>query len=76
MGIEKGRIEGRLEDRQETTLSLLQQKFGALDEQIESRLRELTYEQLKQLTTVLLKLDSLDDLRNWLHQLNELPLQA
>ena len=72
MGIEKGRVEGRVE----ATTDLLQQKFGALDEQIESRLRELTYEQLKQLTTVLLKLNSLDELRNWLQQLNELPLQA
>ncbi len=76
MGIEQGRVEGRLEDRLETTTDLLQQKFGTLDENIESRLHELTYEQLKQLTTVLLQLDSLDDLRNWLQQLNELPLQA
>ncbi|MGH9844033.1 MAG: DUF4351 domain-containing protein [Blastocatellia bacterium] len=72
MGIEQGRVEGRLE----ATTDLLQQKFGALDENLASRLRELTYEQLKQLTGMLLKLDSLDDLRGWLQQLNELPLQA
>jgi hypothetical protein len=72
----KGRAEGRVEGRLETTMDLLQQKFGALDEKIESSLHELTYEQLKQLTGLLLKLDTLDQLRDWLRQMREPQPQA
>ena len=63
MGIEKGRME--------TVTELLQLKFGTLEEQITSGLHELTYEQLKQLTHLLLRFGSLDDLRVWLQQQRE-----
>ena len=71
-------IEGQtqLKERLETTTELLQQKFGALDEKVKSSLHELTYEQLKQLTGLLLKLDTLDQLRDWLRQMREPQPQA
>jgi hypothetical protein len=72
----QAQLKGQMEGRLETTTDLLQQKFGALDEKIKSSLHELTYEQLKQLTGLLLKLDSVDQLRDWLRQMREPQPQA
>ncbi|MGH9755707.1 MAG: DUF4351 domain-containing protein [Blastocatellia bacterium] len=70
MGIEQGRAEGRAEGWKqaslEITLSLLRQKFGAIDEKTEVSIGDLTQEQLRELTDRLLELESLDELRVWL----------
>jgi predicted RNA-binding protein len=66
MGIEQDQQQASLE----ITLSLLRQKFGALDKKTEARLRKLTYEQLRQLTDRLLQFGSLKELRAWLQTLS------
>jgi len=64
--IEQGRAEGWKQASLEIALSLLRQKFGAIDEKTEASIGDLTQEQLRQLTDTLLKLESLDELRVWL----------
>jgi predicted transposase YdaD len=70
IGIEKGRAAGRAEGWKQASLefalSLLRQKFGEIDEKTEASIDALTQEQLKRSTDRLLKLESLDELRDWL----------
>jgi len=61
-GIEQGRQEGSLT----ITLRQLQRRFGALEAETETRIRALSFEQIKQLSEALLDFNSLDDLAAWL----------
>jgi predicted transposase YdaD len=63
---QKGRAEGRLEEKLAITLRLLTRKFGTLDNTIADSVRSLKPAQLDSLTEDLLDFETLDDLQNWL----------
>ncbi|MDX2043373.1 MAG: DUF4351 domain-containing protein [Acidobacteriota bacterium] len=62
IGIRKGLLEGKVE----VTLLILSQRFGALDEAIDSHIRRLSLEHVEELSGQLLSFTSLTDLQSWL----------
>jgi hypothetical protein len=59
---ERGMMEGRIAERRETALRLLEARFGPPGPEVKKRLEALTPEQLQQLTLDLLKAQSLKEL--------------
>jgi hypothetical protein len=60
--IERAKAEGRIEERREMTLFLLNEKFGPMRSEIQQRIALLTLEQLQQLGSKLIKASSLKEL--------------
>ncbi len=56
---ERGKAEGKLEDRRETAILLLETRFGPLSSGVQQRVAEMKPEQLRQLLTDLIKAPSL-----------------
>ncbi len=69
IGIEKGRVEGRVEERMDLVLRLLTRRCGVLAPATEHRIRELSMVQLEHLADALLDFGGMDDLHAWLHAL-------
>lgn len=65
-GIEKGRKEGRLLERLDLVLDLLDQKLEGLPTPVKERVENLTPEQLQALIKMLLSFNTIDDLTLWL----------
>ena len=66
---EKGRLEGRLEEKLNIILRLLNRKLGNLPEAIATRIKSLEPSQLDSLTEDLLEFETLDDLNRWFNSL-------
>ena len=62
----QGRKLGRIEERKDFALSLLQKKFGALNEQLAAQIADLPAPQLKDLGLALLDFQQPQDLTAWL----------
>jgi hypothetical protein len=59
---QEGKMEGKMEERRETVLLLLEEKFGALSPAVRQRVEALPPDELRQLTRALLKAQSLKEL--------------
>jgi predicted transposase YdaD len=68
IGIEKGRQEGRQEERLSIVLRLIRRRFGILNLELENRIRALDAICLEQLAEDLLDFKSLADLTTWLNR--------
>lgn len=68
IGYERGRQEGRQEERRSLLLLLLTQKLGQLSPSLSDRITALSLEQLEGLAVALLSFNSVDDLTHWLDQ--------
>jgi hypothetical protein len=69
-GLKKGKIEGKIEGKREMLTELISYRFGELDSAIEKRILALTDTQNNALAKALFDFKSLNDLINWLDQLN------
>jgi hypothetical protein len=56
-------LEGKLEDRRETALILLDARFGPLSSAVLQRVAEMNLEQLRQLLIDIVKVTSLKELK-------------
>ena len=74
-GRRAGRKEGRLEERKELALLLLQKKFGELNETLEAQIAELPPLRLKDLSLALLDFQQPQDLTAWLKQQGGKPVR-
>jgi hypothetical protein len=63
---EKGRIEGRLEEKRAIALRLLNRKLGDISSEISRQVKSLEPSRLDTLTEDLLDFQTLDDLERWL----------
>ena len=66
---EKGRLEGKLEEKLNITLRQLNRKLGNLPKTIATRIKSLEPSQLDSLTEDLLEFETLDDLNRWFNSL-------
>ncbi len=66
MGIEQGRVEGRVEGGASITMRQLQRLFGPLAAETQDRIRALPMEELEELGDALLAFKDTDDLQVWL----------
>jgi hypothetical protein len=66
IGYERGRKEGRVEDRRSIVPRLLERKFGQVSQEMGDRISSLSFDQLDALTLDLLNFNSVDDLVQWL----------
>jgi len=66
-GLEQGRQEGRQEGEIAVITRLLSRKFGAMDAELQERLRQLSIAQLEDLAEFLLDFSTKADLINWLN---------
>ena len=57
-----GKQEGKLEDRREMALLLLEEKFAPLSPEVQQRVLEMNADQLRQVIAKVLKTSSLDEL--------------
>ena len=76
-GAQKGRIEGRREATLSLVMRLLTRRFGAINPELQERVRRLALEQLEELGEALLDFQTVADLGIWLekHQLVSLLLR-
>ncbi|MBR8840425.1 MAG: DUF4351 domain-containing protein [Stigonema ocellatum SAG 48.90 = DSM 106950] len=58
---------GRLEGEQKIIMRLLNQRFGEIEQPLIEQIRQLSTEQLEELTDVLFTLSATTDLEQWLH---------
>lgn len=65
-GREKGREEGREEGKKLLLLTLLTKKFGTLSPELQKQVNQLSGTKLDNLSSALLDLNNLDELRIWL----------
>ncbi|QEP42893.1 DUF2887 domain-containing protein [Ectothiorhodospiraceae bacterium BW-2] len=63
---DEGSSDGRTEALIDTSILLLQHRFGDLDGHQQQKISSLSYEQLRELTQSLLDFNSLDELNEWL----------
>jgi predicted transposase YdaD len=66
IGYERGRKEGRVEDRRSIVPRLLERKFGQVSQEMGDRISTLSPELLEDFAMALLDFNSIDDLGNWL----------
>ncbi|RRR68925.1 MAG: DUF4351 domain-containing protein [Candidatus Viridilinea halotolerans] len=66
IGIKKGRVEGRIEERQELVLRLLTRRCGEMPQAVQARVLALTPAQLLVLSEDLLDFGDLAALTAWL----------
>jgi predicted transposase YdaD len=66
IGYERGRKEGRVEERQLIISRLLEQKIGQIPEAMSDFISTLSLDQLDMLLLDLLNFNSIDDLSYWL----------
>lgn len=64
----KGRVEGRVEERQELILRQLSRKLGPLPESVQAQVLALAPDLLLELSDALLDFGDLADLNAWLAQ--------
>jgi predicted transposase/invertase (TIGR01784 family) len=65
-GIQEGRLQGKLQGQQDLIVRLLARRFGNVESEIQSRIRQLSSEQLENLGEAILDFASTSDLNNWL----------
>ena len=75
MGIEKGRVEGRVEANEEIVRYFLDRQFGALNQETLSAINNLSLERITQLSRAMFDFKSPEDLTVWL-QSQELSLDG
>jgi predicted transposase YdaD len=68
MGIEQGRVEGRVEGQRSLIDLLLNQKIGQLSQTLDDRISSLSNEKLNSLAIALLNFSTLGDLESWLQE--------
>jgi predicted transposase YdaD len=66
IGYERGRKEGRVEDRRSIISRQLEQKIGQIPETLSNRISTLSLDQLDVLLIDFLNFNSIDDLSTWL----------
>ncbi|MBW4591297.1 DUF4351 domain-containing protein [Aetokthonos hydrillicola Thurmond2011] len=64
--LEQGKESGRLEGEQKIIMRLLNQRFGEIGQPVIEQIRQLSTEQLEELTDVLFTLSATTDLEQWL----------
>lgn len=69
-GKEEGKLEGKLETKREVVLSLLQHRFSDLNNVLLEKITHLDLNQLDKLLEKIFEFQQVDDLSNWLKQLN------
>lgn len=65
-GLERGRLQGREQGSITLLLRLLTRRCGALPEELDQEVRQLSLEQSQCLGEALLDFEGLDDVRAWL----------
>ena len=68
VGIEKGKIEGKIEGKRDLTLKVLTARVGQLPDAIQARIAQLPEADLDALTIASLNFFTLAELENWLGQ--------
>jgi predicted transposase YdaD len=68
MGIEQGRVEGRVEGQRSLIDLLLSQKIGQLSQTLNDRISSLSNDKLNSLAIALLNFSTLTDLESWLQE--------
>lgn len=68
-GIQRGRREGRQEGELALIMRLLNRRIGTLEPQLQERIRQLPITQLEDLAEALLDFSTVEDLTNWLSNL-------
>jgi hypothetical protein len=63
---EEGELIGELKGKQDLVIKLFSQRFGAIEQPLVEKIRQLSGEQLEELTNVWLTLATLADLERWL----------
>ena len=64
--LNEGRQQGKQEEAVDTTLRLLNRRFGSLSPELQERLRGLTLAKLEELSKVLLDFSAIAQLETWL----------
>jgi predicted transposase YdaD len=70
-GIQEGKAQGVQEGKRSLLLKLLSRKLGTIPDEIKVRLDQLAPELLDLLTEALFDLESLEDVHNWLTNIND-----
>jgi predicted transposase YdaD len=66
IGYERGRVEGRVEERRSLVSRQLEQKIGQVPEAMRDRISTLSADQLELLAIALLNFNGVEDLSQWL----------
>jgi len=64
--LEQGEERGELKGEQKLVIKLLNQRFGEIEKPLIQKIRELSGEQLEELTDIWLTLANVTDLERWL----------
>jgi predicted transposase YdaD len=75
-GLQRGRLEGRLEGELAVIMRLLTRRIGAVEPELQERIRHLSLTQLEDLAEALLDFSNEGDLVAWLEDVSDESIQG